>query len=151
MKKRIKNITIIAAAYTGTLFGAGFVSGQEILRFFASWGSIGLVGTLLAGAGFALVGIMIMLTARRLDTQDYEKIISPIGGIIPKAVNFLMSFWLFGIITVMLAAAGELFETVSGLHPLIGSSIMTLAVMSVHIFGKEGFTKVFSFDHLNII
>ena len=145
MKERIKAVAGIAAAYTGTLFGAGFVSGQEILRFFASWGSVGVVGALLAGTGFAVLGIVVMMNARRLQTSDYERIISPFGGLLPKIVAVLMSVWLFGIITVMLAAAGTLFHTLTGLPALIGAAVLTVCVICVHLLGTAGFSRAFSF------
>jgi uncharacterized membrane protein YkvI len=145
MKDRIRAVAGIAAAYTGTLFGAGFVSGQEILRFFASWGGVGVVGALLAGAGFAVIGIIVMMNARRLETSDYERIISPVGGLLPKIVAVLMSVWLFGIITVMLAAAGTLFHALTGLPALIGAAVLTCCVIFVHLLGTAGFSRTFSF------
>lgn len=145
MRKSIKNITCIAAAYTGTLFGAGFVSGQEILRFFAAWGSVGTIGALLAGAGFAVLGIIIMLNARRLGTSDYERIISPVNGFLPRLIGILMSVWLFGIVTVMFAAAGNLFCALTGLPAIIGAAALMACVIAVHLFGAAGFSRVFSF------
>lgn len=145
MRTRVKSIAAIAAAYTGTLFGAGFVSGQEILRFFAAWGGIGVVGALLAGAGFALVGIVIMLLARRDETSDFERIISPVRGLLPKAIGMLISIWLFGVNTVMLAAAGNLFHSLTGLPSTIGAAALTVALILMHMFGAEGFSRALSF------
>lgn len=146
MKERFKNVAGISAAYTGTLFGAGFVSGQEILRFFASWGFIGVFGALLAGAGFALLGIVIMQIARRRQTSDYGRVISPVEtGFIPKLIDIMMSVWLFGIITVMLAAAGDLFAMLTGLSGIYGAALLTAATILVHLFGAKGFSKTLSF------
>ncbi|HWQ59188.1 MAG TPA: hypothetical protein VN540_09240 [Clostridia bacterium] len=144
MKERFKSVAGIAAAYAGTLFGAGFVSGQEILRFFAAWGSLGILGALIAGAGFAALGAVIMGLARRLGTADYERVVSPVGGALPKIIEVLISTWLFGVITVMLAAAGTLFETLTNLPALLGAAILTAAVLVVNLLGAEGFTRALS-------
>jgi uncharacterized membrane protein YkvI len=42
----------VAFAYIGTVVGAGFASGQEILQFFSYFGYWGLVGLLLAAGLF---------------------------------------------------------------------------------------------------
>ena len=42
----MKEVFKIAGAFVGVIVGAGFASGQEILQFFASFGSLGLVGIL---------------------------------------------------------------------------------------------------------
>ena len=144
MNERVKSVVGIAAAYTGTLFGAGFVSGQEILRFFAAWGGLGILGALLAGAGFAALGAAVTAIARRKETSDYERVISPFGGIVPKLIEALMSVWLFGIVTVMLAAAGDLFHALTGLPPLAGAALLGAAVVTVNLLGAEGFTRALS-------
>ncbi len=144
MNERMKSVAGIAAAYTGTLFGAGFVSGQEILRFFTAWGGLGMLGALLAGAGFAALGAVIMTVARRKQTSNYEQVISPFGGIVPKIIEALMSVWLFGIVTVMLAAAGDLFGALTGLPALVGAALLTVAVIIVNLLGAKGFTKALS-------
>lgn len=142
MKKRIKCVFGIAAAYAGTLFGAGFVSGQETLRFFAAWGGSGIIGALIAGAGFAAMGILIITLARRLKTDDFDRIISPFAGVCRVTVNVLMMFWLFGIVTVMLSAASELFTQLTGADGIIASAALTAALIAVNLSGKGGFSGV---------
>ena len=34
----------VAATYIGTVIGAGFASGQEILQFFSVFGNMGILG-----------------------------------------------------------------------------------------------------------
>ena len=106
-------------------------------------GGLGILA-LLAGAGFAALGAAVTAIARRKETSDYERVISPFGGIVPKLIEALMSAWLFGIVTVMLAAAGDLFHALTGLPPLAGAALLGAAVVTVNLLGAEGFTRALS-------
>ena len=46
----------LAFTYVGALVGAGFATGQELVRFFVNFETDGLKGVVLAGIGFALLG-----------------------------------------------------------------------------------------------
>lgn len=48
MQRSWKAALQIAFTYIGTVVGAGFASGKEIVEFFVQYGSQGLVGILLA-------------------------------------------------------------------------------------------------------
>lgn len=39
----------IAAVYVGTVVGAGFATGKEIVEFFSRFGFIGMIGILIGG------------------------------------------------------------------------------------------------------
>ena len=49
-----------AATYVGTVVGAGFASGQEVLQFFGLLGPSGPLGILLAVAGVLVFGFAVM-------------------------------------------------------------------------------------------
>ena len=56
----------VAAAYIGTVVGAGFATGQEILQFFNRFGVMGLVGIVIATIMFVVFGYLIMDLERGL-------------------------------------------------------------------------------------
>jgi len=62
----------IGSTYTGTVIGAGFVSGQEISRFFLRYGQYGF-------AGLAVAAILLGLAGATVLTQAYRRI-SPAPG-----------------------------------------------------------------------
>ena len=65
----------IATAFAGSFLGAGFVSGQELLQFFAQFGSWGFAGMAVAVALFFAMGSLVMLVARRTNCIEFDKII----------------------------------------------------------------------------
>ena len=133
----------IATAFAGTLIGVGFLSGQEILRFFGAFGWQGLIGIFAAAAAFALFGLLVMATAKRMGTSNFEKVIAPPWGVFPKALNLVMTLLLFGVITIMLAAAGELMESVFSLPGILGSALMAALSCLTVLFGKKGLFSSF--------
>lgn len=46
----------VAAAYVGTMIGAGFASGQELMQFFVRFGIKGIWGALVTGFFFLSSG-----------------------------------------------------------------------------------------------
>lgn len=101
----------VAATYIGTVVGAGFASGQEILAFFTSYGHAGTIGILIATACFVWLGYKMMWMAHHLRTPSYESFNQQLfGPIIGRIMNMLVFFTLFGVTTVMLAGAGSVLE-----------------------------------------
>ena len=62
-------------AFTGSILGAGFVSGQELMQFFAVFGSYGLMGMLLAVLMLLLLSCLVMKIANRTGITEFDKII----------------------------------------------------------------------------
>ena len=68
-----------AATYIGTVIGAGFATGQEMLQFFVRFGVMGFVGLAFAAAMFIFFGFIIMDLGRRLNARSYREIIHFFG------------------------------------------------------------------------
>jgi uncharacterized membrane protein YkvI len=70
----------VAATYIGTIVGAGFATGQEVLQFFARFGSAGIFGLVLTTLMFMFFGYIIMDLGRKLNSRSHLKIIKYSGG-----------------------------------------------------------------------
>lgn len=101
----------VAATYIGTIVGAGFASGQEILAFFTSYGHAGTIGILIATAFFVWLGYKMMWLAHHLRTPSYESFNQKLfGAVIGRTMNILVFLTLFGVTVVMLAGSGSVLE-----------------------------------------
>lgn len=101
----------IAFTYAGTIVGAGFATGQEILQFFTRYGASATATILLAGLLFIWLGTRMMLLAGSLRAASYEDLNKHLFG--PKVGEWFSLFtlvMLFGITTVMLAGGGSVFN-----------------------------------------
>lgn len=144
-KPKISTIKV-AAAYVGTVVGAGFASGQEILQFFGFFGSLGIMGLIVSGVLFALFGYLILDLGRKLKADSHLPVIKYIGGKYLGAImDYVITFFLFGALTVMAAGAGALFQEQFGLPKLIGSSLIILASLLTVLLGISGVINAISF------
>ncbi|NYT85871.1 YkvI family membrane protein [Pollutimonas harenae] len=117
----------LAFAYMGVIIGGGFASGQEVLQFFTGYGLASIGGTLLAGFLFAFLGRQIAEMSTQLQAESHKHVLLTLfGRRAGQAMDFLLTFFLFGVGIAMLAATGSLFEQQFGLSPALGGLFMTL-------------------------
>ncbi len=126
MKKSIQ----IAGAFIGVIVGAGFASGQEILQFFTGFGWMGIAGGVLATFFFAFLGMNLTQLGSRLQTDSHKDVIYHIcGKYLGMAVDFIITFFLFGVAVVMLAGSGSIFEEQFGIPSMAGNIIMAVVTI----------------------
>lgn len=136
----------IATAYIGTVVGAGFASGQELLQFFVVFGYKGLIGLLFVTGLFMFFGYKIMSCGKMLKSSSHEVIIQyTCGKILGTALDFIITFFLFGSLSAMIAGSGALFNQIFHIPLLIGSLFMTLLTMVTVITGIKGVINSISF------
>lgn len=141
MKKSLQ----IAGAYIGLIVGAGFASGQEVLQFFTSFGWYSLIGTALAAILFAFLGMQIVRIGSELQTASHKKIIYHVSGkYVGFLVDILVTFFLFGVASIMIAGSGSIFEQQFGLNPIIGGLILTVLVILTLILNVENVISAIS-------
>ncbi|WP_139993381.1 hypothetical protein [Kurthia sp. Dielmo] len=121
MKKSIE----MAGAFIGVIVGAGFASGQEILQFFTSFGWLGIIGGVVAAVLFAFLGMNLTTLGSRLNATSHKEVIYKIcGRYVGAVVDFIITFFLFGVAVVMLAGAGSIFENQFNVPAVYGSLFM---------------------------
>lgn len=136
----------IAAVYVGTVVGAGFATGREIVEFFSRFGFIGLVSILMSGYIFIFLGAKLMLIAARIQATSYQELNEYLfGRVIGSGINILMLFMLLGVCAVMLSGAGAVFEEQIGLSKYTGIFITIALSIIVMILGTRGIFAVNSF------
>ena len=115
----------IGAVYIGTVVGAGFASGQEILQFFGYFGLWGIAGLAVAVWLFGVLGAKVMLLAGRMGGSSYRPLIDAVGGQrLGPLLNFVITFFLFGILVAMVAGTGAAFKQEFGLPHSLGLGLM---------------------------
>lgn len=135
-----KDAVKIGFAYVGVVLGAGFSTGQEILQFFSNFGTMSYAAVLLS----ALVIMFIGRQAAKLGhSMDADSHLGPIkllfGERLGAVVDYVLIFFLYGVMIIMLAGGGSAFEESFGIPAWIGSFIMMLAVL---ITLTMGFDKI---------
>lgn len=109
--RKLSLIMQVCFTYVGTVVGAGFATGQEILQFFTRYGWMATLTIGLASLLFVWLGIKLMLLANEVQAESYEDLNKVLFG--PRIGEWISLFTLvtlFGVTTVMLAGAGSVFE-----------------------------------------
>ncbi|MFP8782696.1 YkvI family membrane protein [Planococcus plakortidis] len=120
----------IGAAFIGVIVGAGFASGQEVLQFFTSFGAWGILGSVIAAGLFAFLGMNLTQLGSRLQTKSHESVVYHIcGKYFGTAVDFIITFFLFGVTVVMFSGSGAIFEQQFGIPSLVGNILMAVLVI----------------------
>lgn len=133
-----KNISAyhIAAAYTGTVVGAGFASGQEIMQFFAAYGLAGFRGILLASLLFMLYGYLLLNLGSFYNARSHQTVIKYIlSGKTSPLIDFTITGFLFITLTAMIAGAGAVGKEYLNLPYSLGSFVMALMVLGTVYLG----------------
>lgn len=129
----------IAATYVGTVVGAGFATGQEVLQFFTAFGIGGIWGALLATVLFALLGATILRLGQELQAGSHVEIVNrATGRVVGRLLDWVITFFLFGGSAVMMAGAGAVFGEHFGLPPLLGSGLLALLAVGTVLLGLRG-------------
>lgn len=126
MKSFIRTLQI-AFTYIGTIVGAGFATGQEILQFFTRYGYYSVPAILLSSLIMMWLGTKMMLIAKRVGARSYEDFNRHLFG--DRAGSLISLFTLvilLGVNSIMLAGAGAIFQEHLGFHYQTGL-IVTIA------------------------
>lgn len=148
MKTEVKNITTfkVAAVYVGTVVGAGFASGQEVLQFFSFFGFNGFFALFAATALFVFFGMVILELARRLGADSHREVIRYAGGPwLGRVIDGVITFFLFGALTAMAAGAGAIFTEQFGLPHVVGSLVLVVATLFTVLIGISGVISAISY------
>jgi uncharacterized membrane protein YkvI len=133
----------IAAVYVGTVVGAGFATGREIVEFFSRFGFFGFISILMSGYLLIFLGTKLMRTAAIINAKSYQEFNEYLfGRYLGTAINVLMLFMLLGVCAVMLSGAGAVFEEQLGINKIIGISITIALSIFVMIVGIKGLFAV---------
>jgi uncharacterized membrane protein YkvI len=136
----------IAAVYVGTVVGAGFATGKEIVEFFSRFGFIGLIGILMGGYIFIFFGSKLMRMAAAIEADSYQDFnLYLFGRHFGTLINIVMLGMLLGVSAVMLSGAGAVFDEQLGLSRMAGIILTIVLSIFVMIVGIKGIFAVNTF------
>lgn len=136
----------VAFTFVGTVVGAGFASGREVMQFFTRFGSGGAVLILAATALFVWIGGKIMLLAARLNAKSYEDLNKHLfGERLGRLSSHLMLFILLAVNAVMLAGGGTIFSEHLGINYQAG---MLLTMLACFLLLRKGMSAILTVNTL---
>lgn len=133
----------IAFIYIGTVIGAGFASGREIIDFFGVYGAKGIVGMIISSFLFMIIGSFFLSKIYENKISGYEELIGRIfGGKLSYIIDTIIIFSLFIGFCIMVSGSGALFNQKFGLSINVGIYLMVILSFITFLFSLEGFSFV---------
>lgn len=122
----------IALGFAGTIIGAGFASGQEILQFFTNFGTMGLIGAALCTVLFIFLGREVCAVGFDLGIASYRDLTRHLcGRHMGWIIDGLLTVTLFAVFAVMIAGGGSLLSQYMGLPSPYGGLLTALLSLAL--------------------
>ncbi|MGL4345244.1 MAG: YkvI family membrane protein [Cellulosilyticaceae bacterium] len=140
MKCNYRAILQVASVYIGTVIGAGFASGQEMITFFTKYGLSGVIGLILAGIAYAVLGAVILEVVYERQFSNYKDLLKDVMG--PKlslVLEWTVNIFLFICFSTMIAGAGAIMKQAFDVPYWIGACGMAVACVATFLTGAKGF------------
>lgn len=129
----------------GTVVGAGFASGQEVLRFFTAFGPRGTLGVALASALLAAAGVAVLRAAHAWRARSHRELLLALGGRwLGGAADAVVTAFLLAGCAVMFAGSGAIAAEQFGLPEAAGRWGMALATTATVLLGLRGVVRATS-------
>lgn len=142
MSKKV-SIIGVATTYAGTVIGAGYASGQEILQYFLYFQGHTFFIICIATLFFFIFGYLPIWLAKQLKTSDYLQAINPNNiKIFSLFCDILITLSLFGTLVIMLAGAGATFEEKFHLPMFVGAFVVCVLLIINTYIGLNTIVRV---------
>ncbi|SHJ77899.1 Uncharacterized membrane protein YkvI [Anaerobranca californiensis DSM 14826] len=133
----------IALTYVGVIVGAGFATGQEIFQFFVRFKNQGYIGAIVSTLGFILFGwIFLKIVYEEPIYNYYDLLQKVVGGKVIKLIDLIITLFLLGSFTIMIAAAHTLFINYIIPNNFIAYLIIITALWLSFINGIKGIINI---------
>lgn len=134
-----------AGAFMAWVIGSGFATGQEVLRFFASYGYVSYGILLVNLVGFLVVGKTLMLTGYEHRQQSgFQHFRYYCGNRLGSIYVWTMPIVWFSMMAILFSAAGATLFEYFGINHCIGAAIMAALVLFSYLIGFERFVQIVS-------
>lgn len=107
----MKNIFLCVAVIIGTIIGAGFASGKEIISFFNIYGNKGILGIIISSIIFGIITIMTITVVNKRKIENYKTLVN--GNKLMPIVLQMFSLVCF---CIMISGVGAFFSEQLGIN-----------------------------------
>ena len=134
-----------AGGFIAWVIGSGFATGQEVLRFFTSYGSLSYGVVLVNLIGFLYIGQLILITGyEKKAVENFNPYIHFCGRMLGTFYSWLIPITIVLIMPVLISGAGATLHQYYGISTVVGSALMSLMVLAAYLIGFEHLVRVVS-------
>ena len=140
-----KYILKIAFIYTGTILGAGFATGKELVTFFASFSNKGLISFFISSFLLSLTCVAILDSLYKIKVNTYSEFISILFGKFGKYIEYFNLSLLFILFSAMLSGGGATIANTFNINENLSILIFCIITFVALIYGKEAIVNINTF------
>lgn len=142
--KQLYNIFKITFILVGTILGAGFASGKELVTFFAKFSNFGIFGLFTSCVLFFLFFLSNLFIVHSFKFKNYNEFIEHLfGKKLGNIISYINLVFLFSIFFIMIAGGGSIFtEIYPKLDKKAANFIFCLIIFISLSFGTNGIVKI---------
>jgi uncharacterized membrane protein YkvI len=136
-------------AFKAVVIGGGYATGRELVEFFFAsgpWG--GLFALALVAVIWSTVCAMTFLVARALKSYDYRSFFQGLLGPAWRLFDLAYLLLMLLVLSVLAAAAGEIFGTTFNLPPILGTIGLMTAIIAITGYGRQAVEQFFKYASL---
>ena len=138
-----KNWLKISSIYVGTVIGAGFASGREIIEFFGIYGLKGIFGMTISGILFSILGSLLLLKIYTNKINGFDDLLYKIfGKHLSQVLDIIIIISLYTGFSIMISASGAIFKEELGMAYSSGVFFMIILSFIVFLFNIEGLSFI---------
>lgn len=133
----------LALTASGCFLGAGYVSGQELWRFFDAFGLPGFAGRVLALAIQFLFVVLLLRLGQKTGISSLDRVLIPGDHpLLHRLAGGAQILFLFGVYVVMAAGSGALVRQLFPIPGVLGSTLFCVAVTLISLKGMDGLARL---------
>lgn len=136
------NIFKIALIFTGTILGAGFATGKELVTFFGVLGKNGAYSFFISCFLLSLCAIAILKAIYTTNTKTYSDFMESIFGRFGTYIQYFNICFLFILFSAMLAGGATTISQVFCINEMVSLLIFCVITFFSLIFGENAIIKV---------
>lgn len=135
-KNTFLSMLLLAGSYIAYLAGSGFGTGQEVMQYFVSYGTLGILGQILSCILWTTCAVFIVIDVRRYDLKSLKDVFVLYCGKYLGTALFAVTFvYLFVLVGIMLSGAGASFAQYFGINTMVGRMIMAVLALITCLLG----------------
>ncbi|MHB1420982.1 MAG: YkvI family membrane protein [Bacillota bacterium] len=143
MLKRILPGFYIATTLIGTIVGAGFASGQEVLKFFTDYGANGMLGIIVSTLLFIFLGYVLLMLGYQKGFSNYLEFLNHLfGKKATRIFDIIITLFFFCLTAVMASGAGSIINEHLHVPKVIGTALTVILGYFVVKYEVKGITRV---------
>ena len=144
-KHDIRAIIKYAGAFIAWVVGSGFATGQEILRFYSSYGYASYCVVLFNLVGFLFIGqTMLVKGYEHRGEEKFNHFLFYCGNKLGTVYSWLVPATLLLLMSALISGSGATLSEYYGINHYIGSAIMAAMVLCAYLVGFEKLVKILS-------